>query len=135
MPKDTDIFSYTGINGKNIIIHKYLLNAILYFSSQPLTSTKKDFIINAVICLFGVLLYEMVAGEVSHERGFLETLFSELNEPSFDLQQKTPGSKNEMRNIIKKTLIKDPEQRYKNIKEVLDDLEDVKKSVLSGVKE
>jgi hypothetical protein len=125
-PWDTDISSYTGINRKNIIINRCLLNAILYLSAQPLTCSKEDFKTTVVICLFGTLLYGMLTGEIHYESSFLENLYKKLSDPIFDLKKRNFSFQDGIRNLLKKTLTKNPEKRYKNLKEVLGDLEVVK---------
>jgi len=125
-PMDKDIFSYTVINRKNIIIHRCLLNAMLYFSSQPFTYSKEDFKTTVVICLFGSLLYGMLTGEIHYGSSFLENLDKKLSGPIFDLKKRNPSFQDGIRNIIKKTVTKHPENRYKNLKEVLVDIEEVK---------
>jgi serine/threonine protein kinase len=123
---DKDIFSYTGVNRKNIIINRCLLNAMLYFSSQPFTYSKENFKTTVVICLFGALLYGMLTGEIHYESSFLENLYRKLSGPIFDLKKRNPSFQDGIRNIIKKTMTKPPEKRYENLKEVLGDLEEVK---------
>ncbi len=70
----------------------------------------------------------LLNGERRSEDDFLENLYNHLNDPGFDLKEKNPGLPDGITVIIKKTIVKNPEQRYKDLKEILDDLRNIKES-------
>ena len=118
----------TDFSGTNVIINKDLFNTRIYLS--PFTGTKRERETASVICLFGVLLYEMVTGdrEVRTHDDFLENLYNHLNTPGFTLKEKNPGLPEGIENIIKKAISRNTEQRYKDLKKILADLKNANES-------
>jgi hypothetical protein len=117
------ISSLTDLSGTNVLINKDLYSALSYLSpfiAGTRTRVKEK---ASLICLFGVLLYEMVTKDIDRrdEFGFFKNLSNKLNAPGFKLKN-SPAWHNGIVNIIKKAIAQKPGQRYRNVNEVLDDL-------------
>jgi len=79
---------------------------------------------------FGVVLYELLTGELpfqgEHEQAVIYSILKENPEPITNLKSDIPVS---IEQVVSKALEKDPEKRYQQIEELLDDL----KSISAGI--
>ncbi len=125
----------TDFTGTKIIINIDLFNSTQYLSF--FTGTWREREIASVICLFGVLLYEMVTGdrEVRIHSDFLENLYSHLNAPGFTLDDRNLDLPGGIESIIKKAVSRDAEQRYKSLGEILADLKSANESLSKNKEE
>jgi serine/threonine protein kinase len=121
------ISSLTDLSGTNVIINKDLYNTLSYLSPFIDRRKERETETASVICLFGVLLYEMATKDVDirDEFDFFKNLYNKLNTPGFDLKKKNPTLPDGIANIIKKTIAQKPGQGYKNVKEVLNNLREI----------
>jgi len=123
-PLPKDIASDTDITCTFSIINKDLLKVMRYLG------TKWEFETASLICLFGVLLYEMATGEtkIRNQKDFPDNLYNRLNSPGFDIRVYNPGLKHpgKIVNIIKKAVEKQSSKRYKTVKEILEDFKSLK---------
>jgi serine/threonine protein kinase/FixJ family two-component response regulator len=105
-------------------------NAISYLSPIYRKRNNKGLKTASIICMFGVLLYEMITGEkkIRNEDNFLDTLYEKLSDPVAGLKQKNPNLITGIVRIIKKAIAKDYRLRYRNVKRVLNDLRKVKRN-------
>lgn len=112
----------TDFTGTKIIINVDLFKTNRYLSLLNVTS--KELETASVICLFGVLLYEMVTGdrEVRSRDDFLENLYNTLSAPGFTLNERSPRLPGGIGSIIMKAVSRDVGQRYKNLGEILADI-------------
>jgi serine/threonine-protein kinase len=78
----------------------------------------------------GVVLYEMLTGQLpfkgEHEQAIVYSILKEKPEPITDLRPEIPAS---IGQVVSKALEKDPEKRYQQVEELLDDL----KSLSAGI--
>ena len=118
------ISSITDLTGTNIIINKDLYNALSYLSPLIDRSKERETETASIICLFGLLLYEMVTQEekVREEPDFFKSLYKKMNAPN-------PGIPGGIANVIRKAISQNPAERYKDIKEILKDLRDIKENI------
>jgi len=123
-PLPKDIASDTDITCTYSILNKDLLKVMRFLKA------KWEFETASVICLFGVLLYEMATGEnkIRNEKDFPDNLYNRLNSPGFDISVYNPGLKQpgKIVNIIKKAVEKQSSMRYQTIKEILEDFKNLK---------
>jgi serine/threonine protein kinase len=79
---------------------------------------------------FGVVLYEMLTGELpfkgEHEQSVIYSILKEQPKPATELQAGIPVSIDQ---VVSKALEKDPDKRYQQVEELLDDL----KSISAGI--
>jgi TolB-like protein/Tfp pilus assembly protein PilF len=78
----------------------------------------------------GVVLYEMLTGKLpfrgEHEQAIVYSILKEKPEPVTDIKADIPVS---IEQVVSKTLEKDPDKRYQQAEELLDDL----KSISTGI--
>ncbi|MCP5106659.1 MAG: protein kinase [bacterium] len=73
---------------------------------------------------FGVVLYEMLAGESPFRGGnFLEIMNAHRQNPVPDVREKNPALPHYMAHVLARAMAKDPNERYRDAKELLDALE------------
>ncbi len=76
---------------------------------------------------FGVVLYEMLTGELPFKGDYDQAIiYSIMNNEPESLQKYLPEVSSGILKIIDKTLAKDPEDRYKSMQDVLNDLKSIK---------
>jgi hypothetical protein len=79
---------------------------------------------------FGVVLYEMLTGELpfkgEHEQAVIYAILKEKPEAVTSLRSEIPAS---IEQVVAKTLEKDPDKRYQQIDQLIDDL----KSISAGI--
>ncbi|MGB5848125.1 MAG: serine/threonine-protein kinase, partial [Ignavibacteriaceae bacterium] len=78
---------------------------------------------------FGVVLYEMLAGELPFKGDYEQAvIYSILNEDPKSITILREDAPSQLSNIIAKTLKKNPKERYHTIKELIEELKAVNKS-------
>ncbi|MCX6583583.1 MAG: SUMF1/EgtB/PvdO family nonheme iron enzyme [Candidatus Aminicenantes bacterium] len=78
---------------------------------------------------FGILLYEMLTGDVPFKGTFAEIVKGHLLTPVPDVRIKNPLAPSGIQDIIKKALAKEPENRYHKAEDLLGDLEKIEKGL------
>jgi len=121
------ISSLTDLSGTNIIINRDLYNTLFYLSPIIDRMNERETETASIICLFGLLLYEMATQDktVRDKFNFFSELNKKFNSPGFELER-NPGLPDGIAGIIKKTITPMKGQRYRDIEEVLNDLRNVK---------
>jgi len=80
---------------------------------------------------FGVMLYELITGQLpfkgEHEQAVIYSILNVDPEPINEVKKEVPES---LHTIVKKSLEKDPAQRYQSVGEMLTDLQAVKKGFI-----
>ena len=99
-----------------------LAGTITYMSPEQVQGLEVD--ARTDIWSLGVVLYEMIAGESPFTGDYLQALeYSILNEEPPSLRSRRPGVPLELESVVTRALVKDREQRYQEIGEMLSDLE------------
>jgi serine/threonine protein kinase/Flp pilus assembly protein TadD len=99
-----------------------LAGTVSYMSPEQIQGGRVD--ARSDIWSLGVVLYEMIAGEPPFTGDYLQALeYSILNEEPPSLRNRRPGVPLELESVATRALVKDPEQRYQNVEEMLLDLE------------
>jgi serine/threonine protein kinase len=128
---DKDIYSEEMVSCTKLQIDMRIMDALKY---SPKENDQHKRGIAADIRLFGMVLYQMLTGDTHYDSKFLEILKDEKDEAILDKMRKHPGLTVEiakkLARIIKRTIYKDPRRRYKNVKRINDDLENVKNAYL-----
>jgi serine/threonine protein kinase/Tfp pilus assembly protein PilF len=97
------------------------LGTVAYMSPEQTRGEEVDQ--RTDIWSFGVVLYEMLLGELpfkgDYEQAIIYSILNEEINLSADLPQ-------ELNKICKKALVKNPDERYENFKQILDYLNDIK---------
>jgi len=98
-----------------------LAGTISYMSPEQIQGATVD--ARSDIWSLGVVLYEMIAGESPFTGEYLQALeYSILNEEPPSLRGRRPGVPLELESVVTRALVKDREQRYQQVEEVLADL-------------
>jgi serine/threonine-protein kinase len=104
------------------------MGTIAYMS--PEQARGKDVDHRTDIWSFGVVLFEMLTGKLpfqgEHEQAVIHSILKEKPEAITNLCSEIPVS---IEQVVSKALEKDPEKRYQQIEELLDDL----KSISAGI--
>ncbi len=84
----------------------------------------------------GIILYEMVTGKSPFKGDYEQAImYSILNENPQPITGLRTGVPMELERIVNKALIKDQEERYQNIADILVDLKNIKKEYETGTSE
>ena len=113
------------LDKKNVTKISSTLGTIAYMSPEQIEGSKVDQ--RSDIYSFGVVLYELVTGRLpfvgEHEAA---TLYSIVNEIPPDIASINPDANTGLLAIIDKAIEKNPNDRYQNASELLDDLTELK---------
>ncbi|MEE8340660.1 MAG: protein kinase [Candidatus Neomarinimicrobiota bacterium] len=114
-----------NLEKQNVTKVSRTLGTIAYMSPEQIEGSKVDQ--RSDIYSFGVVLYEMVTGRLpfvgEHEAA---TLYSIVNELPPDILSLNPDANRDLIAIIDKAIEKTPDNRYQNVSELLDDLNELK---------
>jgi serine/threonine protein kinase/Tfp pilus assembly protein PilF len=106
-----------------------LMGTIAYMSPEQARGEVVDF--RTDIWSFGVVLYEMFCGQLpfkgQHDQAVIYSILNEKPKRITDLRSEIPTS---IEQVIDKALEKDPENRYQNIDEMLDDLKSISEGIV-----
>jgi serine/threonine protein kinase/tetratricopeptide (TPR) repeat protein len=81
----------------------------------------------------GVCLYEMVTGQLPFRGLFAQAvMYAVLNEDPIPIEAACSSVPAELRQVIEKTMRKNPDERYRKISDVLDDLKKIERKIASG---
>ncbi len=120
-------------NERSIDDPKTLAGTVSYMSPEQIQGEKVD--ARSDIWSLGVVLYEMVAGESPFTGEYLQALeYSILNEEPPSLRSRRPGVPLELESTVNRALVKDREQRYQQVEEMLSDLERTRQELESPVR-
>jgi TolB-like protein/Tfp pilus assembly protein PilF/predicted Ser/Thr protein kinase len=105
------------------------MGTIAYMSPEQARGETVDF--RTDIWSFGVVLYEMFSGQLpfrgDHEQAVVYSILNEKPKPVTDFREEIPTS---LEQVIDKALEKNPEKRYQNIDEMLDDLKSISEGIV-----
>ena len=104
------------------------MGTIAYMSPEQARGEEVD--CRTDIWSLGVVMYEMFTGRLpfkgEHEQGVVYSILNEKTKPITDLRSEIPVT---IEQVVGKTLEKNPEKRYQQVEELLDDL----KSIAVGI--
>ena len=97
------------------------LGTVAYMSPEQTRGEEVDQ--RTDIWSFGVVLYEMLTGELPFKGDYEQAIIYSILNEEIDLSADLPQ---ELNKICKKSLAKNSDERYENVKQILDDLNDIK---------
>ena len=104
------------------------MGTIAYMSPEQAQGETVDH--HTDIWSFGVMLYEMVTGQLpfkgDHEQGVVYSILNEEQEPMTGLRTGVPM---ELERIVNKAMVKNAEERYQHVEEMMIDLRSVAKGL------
>ncbi|HLF14616.1 MAG TPA: serine/threonine-protein kinase, partial [Bacteroidota bacterium] len=102
------------------------VGTLAYMAPEQLRGVEAD--ARSDIFSFGVLLYEMLTGRVPFEGAHEAALmYSISNEPPIPLEKYFSDAPAELLHIINRSLEKDPEDRYQNVRDMVIDIRRMRK--------
>jgi len=104
------------------------MGTVAYMSPEQARGEEVDH--RTDIWSFGVVLYEMLTGQLpfkgEHDQGVVHSILNTKSKPITELRSEIPVS---IGQVVAKALEKNPDERYRQIDELLDDL----KSIAAGI--
>ena len=102
-----------------------LVGTVAYLSPEQARGAAID--VRSDVFSFGVLLYEMITGRAPFKRGSIaETLSAILAEEPASPTTDAPAAPPELERILKKSLAKDPGERYQHMRDLVIDLRELR---------
>jgi serine/threonine protein kinase len=126
---DKDIYREAMVSETKLQIDMRIVD-VLKYSRKESDQQKRGRA--ADIRLFGIVLYRMLTGDTHYDKKLLEILKDKKDEAILDKMEKNTGlpegTAKKLARIIIKTMSEDGRRKYKNVKKIMDDLEEVKKA-------
>ena len=117
--------------GMNLTKSGTTLGTILYMPPEQLRNKEVDN--RSDIWSFGVVLYEMLTGELPFKGDYEQAvLYSILNEEPAPPSQILNRASKEIDNLVIKSLAKNPKERYQGMEEVIADLKSLKDETIAA---
>jgi len=98
------------------------MGTIAYMSPEQTKGEEVDH--RTDIWSLGVVLYEMLTGELPFKGDYEQAIIYSILNEEINLSGNLPQ---EISNIFKKVLVKNPDERYENVEQLIDDLNEIKK--------
>jgi serine/threonine protein kinase/lipoprotein NlpI len=122
-------FGLARVAGSTLVTREGMtMGTVTYMSPEQARGREVDH--RTDIWSFGVMLYEMITGKLpfqgEHEQAVIYSVLKEKPEPISNLKPDIPKS---IEQVVSKALEKDPNKRYQQAEELLDDL----KSISAGI--
>ncbi len=123
-------FGLARISGSTLLTQEgMMMGTVAYMSPEQARGEVVDF--RTDIWSFGVVLYEMFSGQLpfkgDHEQAVVYSILNEKPKRLTDLRSEIPVS---IEQVIDKAMEKDPENRYQNIDDLLDDLRSISEGIV-----
>jgi serine/threonine-protein kinase len=123
-------FGLARMSGGTLLTQEGMaMGTIAYMSPEQARGDRVDS--RTDIWSFGVVLYEMFSGQLpfkgDHEQAAVYSILNEKPKPVTEVREEIPTS---LEQVIDKALEKNPEKRYQNIDEMLDDLKSISEGIV-----
>jgi serine/threonine protein kinase/Tfp pilus assembly protein PilF len=123
-------FGLARISGTTLVTQEGItMGTIAYMSPEQARGEVVDH--RTDIWSFGVVLYEMFSGKLpfkgEHDQAVVYSILNEKPKPIADMRSDIPMS---IEQVIDKAMEKNPDDRYQNIAELLDDLKSISEGIV-----
>jgi len=123
-------FGLARVTGTTMVTQEgMMMGTIAYMSPEQARGERVDH--RTDIWSFGVVLYEMFSGQLpfkgDHDQAIVYSILNEKPKPITDMRSEIPMS---IEQVIDKAMEKDPDDRYQNIAELLDDLKSISEGII-----
>jgi serine/threonine-protein kinase len=107
-----------------------IMGTVGYMSPEQAQGKTKEIDQRSDIFSFGCILFEAATGKKPFEGdSIVKSLHSLIYEPAPQVRDLNPSAPVELQRIIRRCLVKDPEQRYQSIKEVAIELKELRREL------
>ena len=107
-----------------------IIGTVGYMSPEQAQGKTKEIDHRSDIFSFGCILFEAATGRRAFEgKDALDTLHKIAHAPAPQIKEFNPDAPDELQRIVRRCLMKDPEERYQSIKDVAIELKEVRRDL------
>src|SRR5256712_11071339 len=107
-----------------------VMGTVGYMSPEQAQGKTKEIDQRSDIFSFGCILFEAITGKKPFEgESIIKSLHMDIYEPAPPIAELNPSAPPELQRIVRRCLVKDPDERYQSIKEVAIELKELRREL------